>query len=187
MRYALYVMLTIPNLLFTALACFPPLTFLVAAAADDHGWLPKWLAWFQTPDNSLDAGWRVQGNFGTYLIDGAVPTGVMLWWYRVLWLWRNPAYGFCYWALGIAVKPEEWTVHINRTAGVETLIFATSRWHFALLYGGSLGHLKLGWKINAYLRPDGSWGAENWGPAHRTMIAFTPACWRPWAIPKLFA
>ena len=42
--------------------------------------LPKWLSWFMTPDNDFpgDKGWP-----DTY-------------WYRVRWLFRNPAYGFAW-------------------------------------------------------------------------------------------
>jgi hypothetical protein len=186
MRYALYALLVIPNLLFTLLAILPPVTFFVAACANEEGWLPKWLMWFQTQDNSLDAGWKIQGNFGTYLTTGTVPTGATRWWYRVCWLWRNPAYGFGYWPLGVAVNAADWTVVINRTDGAESLIFAYTMWHFALLYSGSLGHLKLGWKINAYLQPDGTWASKDWGPEHRTMMAFTPGVLKPWKIPALF-
>jgi hypothetical protein len=44
--------------------------------------LPKWLSWFQTPDNSLygDAGF-IADNGQSY-------------WSQVKWIWRNPGYGF---------------------------------------------------------------------------------------------
>lgn len=50
--------------------------------------LPLWLAWFDTPDNSLsgDYGWSHAHPKTTYFD-------------MVRWLWRNPAYGFA-WALG---------------------------------------------------------------------------------------
>ncbi len=57
--------------------------------------LPKWLAWFQTPDNSLwgDPGWRNEhcpAHWGDYLG-------------KVLWLLRNPGYGFA-WSV-LAAQP----------------------------------------------------------------------------------
>jgi len=49
--------------------------------------LPKWLSWFQTPDNSLygDKGWQTihYPNYKSYLG-------------KVLWLVRNSAYGLIY-------------------------------------------------------------------------------------------
>ena len=45
--------------------------------------LPKWLSWFQTPDNDLN------GDNTFLLING---NG---YWARVKWLWRNPLYGYC--------------------------------------------------------------------------------------------
>ncbi len=50
--------------------------------------LPKWLAWFQTPDNSLwgDKGWQT--------IHCA--TQYNEWWGMTKWLWRNHAYGFAW-------------------------------------------------------------------------------------------
>jgi len=44
--------------------------------------LPVWLAWFDTPDNSLlgDPGWRATHNGG--------------YWSQVAWLYRNSLYGF---------------------------------------------------------------------------------------------
>ena len=40
------------NLLFTALAWL--VSPALPAFASEDGWLPKWLWWFQTPDNSID-------------------------------------------------------------------------------------------------------------------------------------
>ncbi len=50
--------------------------------------LPKWLAWFQTPDNSLwgDKGWRT--------IHCATQYSTR--WGMTKWLWRNHAYGFAW-------------------------------------------------------------------------------------------
>lgn len=61
---------------------------VVVLFADDEGWLPSWLSWFQTPDNSLD------GDRGHAECWGdskeAWPTYVR----RVAWLLRNCGYNF---------------------------------------------------------------------------------------------
>lgn len=145
---------------------------LLALTSDASGNLPKWLAWFQTFDNTLDAGWKVQGNFGDYLTNGVAPTGIKLWWYRVQWLWRNPGYGFDYWPLGMSFDSTQWTVRVS-----------TARWWIATgPYGAfcirSLASgvsLKLGWKVWAYWQ-NGAWAPSNyaWGPARRVPLCFTP-------------
>lgn len=39
-----------------------PAAFVLPFFANKEGWLPRWLWWFQTPDNSLngDQGWQTQ-------------------------------------------------------------------------------------------------------------------------------
>ena len=56
------------------------------------GWLPSWLSWFQTPDNSLDGddGWKTEHWQWRYKLPASLATYVG----RVGWLLRNPAYGF---------------------------------------------------------------------------------------------
>ena len=62
--------------------------------------LPKWLSWFDTSkDNSLwgDHGWRTKHYpklWQTYLG-------------QVLWLWRNPAAGFCWSVLAVEITSAE--------------------------------------------------------------------------------
>lgn len=63
--------------------------------ADGH--LPNWLAWADTFDNPLSFGAFQKGVPDSY-------------WQHVSWLYRNPAYGFSYFALGIPFVPEEWKV-----------------------------------------------------------------------------
>lgn len=78
---------------------------------DEDGWLPDWLSWFQTPDNSCDgdAGhlerWPRDGFFWTYAR-------------RVAWLLRNVAYGFDIQVLGRWVEPtDQITVEGNPEIG----------------------------------------------------------------------
>lgn len=57
--------------------------------ANSEGWLPNWLYWFQTPDASIDGdtGWKSTKKHPTV---NKLPRYVR----RVLWLIRNPSYGF---------------------------------------------------------------------------------------------
>lgn len=175
MLYIRYAILTIVNLVFTAFAI--SLTPLVVLFANEQGYLPNWLVWFQTQDNSLDEGWR-----GTYFGNpvSPAPKGFELWKYRIRWLWRNPAYGFCYWPLGIQMKFEDWIIddYKEDTSGSRILLKAhtiTGK-HFA--YTTNKGD-KYGWKIWAYFRgldKDGKavWNDKPWGPEMRTSLCFTP-------------
>jgi hypothetical protein len=144
MMYVRYFIATLVNLLFTAFS------FLVAPIlplfAQSTGYLPGWLGWFQTPDNSLDAGWQAQGNYGTYLTDGTVPSRLARYWFRVLWLWRNPAYGFCV-ALGVAYDPSAWVIDtLEQSAGAITLLKAHTKDGRFFAYTTSSGW-KLGYKL----------------------------------------
>lgn len=89
MIYFTFAWMAVVDLLFTALAYL--LAPALPAFAKD-GWLPNWLWWFQTPDNSLDGddGWKAKPLWGAprYLR-------------RVLWLWRNAAYGFSWGVLAV--------------------------------------------------------------------------------------
>ena len=68
---------------------------IIVLFANKDGWLPSWLSWFQTPDNSLDgdAGWNAEHFLWVKVI----------YLRRVLWLWRNPVYGFGYSELGAII------------------------------------------------------------------------------------
>lgn len=128
--------------------------------------LPTWLAWFDTFDASLDAG-LPEGQVGTY-------------WTRVKWLYRNPAYGFGYWAIGAKFNPLEWKVeqyeildvHNNvnfRASGPDGLFNANVIW------GGI--HWKIGWKAwNYFAIVDGKQGFitdKPWGPEMRVPFTFS--------------
>ena len=55
-------------------------------------YLPTWLSWFQTFDNSLDGdeGWRIEHAQWRFKLPQALAVYVG----RIGWLWRNPGYGF---------------------------------------------------------------------------------------------
>ncbi|MBO1856862.1 hypothetical protein J4G52_25310 [Burkholderia cenocepacia] len=145
---------------------------LLALFVGADGNLPDWCYWFQTFDNTCDAGWKVQGNYGTYLVDGTMPAGITLWWYRVRWLWRNPAYGWDYWPLGIAFDAGQWRVVVNNA---RWWIAVGPRRAFCIRYLATSGvGLKLGWKAWAYWQ-NGVWAPSSysWGPSGRMPVCFT--------------
>ena len=90
MIYIKWFLLVTFNLVFKYLVAWPLTPFIVLFAKSD-GWLPGWLSWFQTNDNSLDGddGWKSgtrpfknnDRRFYRYLN-------------RCFWLWRNSLYGF---------------------------------------------------------------------------------------------
>ena len=80
---------------------------IVVLFANEAGWLPKWLWWFQTPDNPMD------GDLGYYRehapFTGIGHTGWKRYVNRVVWLWRNSLYGFEISVLGKTL-PEHFVV-----------------------------------------------------------------------------
>lgn len=93
MTYFTYLLLVPFSLLLTLIAVIiAPILPLFASYrmgwCDNHSYegfeprLPDWLAWFQTPDNSLDGD-------ATFIVKNGQG-----YWAQVKWLWRNPAYAF---------------------------------------------------------------------------------------------
>jgi hypothetical protein len=165
----------IADTLFTLISF--PLAPLIALAANAQGNLPKCLTWFQTFDASLDVGWQ-QDYFGTWSASDTVPTGVSLWWYRVRWLWRNPGYGFSYYAVGIAFEPANWRVLHYSVNGTNTTFIATDGRQFNIELGWSWLQVKIGWKAWNYFNPQTkSFNTTPWGPLMRTMICATIIPW----------
>ena len=85
----------------------------------EQGWLPSWLSWFQTPDNSCDgdAGhkerWPKDGPFWTYAR-------------RVAWLLRNVCYGFDMQVCGVEIdETDEITCAGNPDIGDQSGISGT--------------------------------------------------------------
>ena len=94
MIYLEYAGLAIVNIFVTLLAIILapilPLLAKLKQGPTNNGsdvelgpWLPLWLNWFQTPDNSL---------YGDSSFQQLFPKGS--YWSMVHWLWRNPAYSF---------------------------------------------------------------------------------------------
>lgn len=76
---------------------------VIVLFCDKDGWLPKWLWWFQTPDNSMDGdgGWKREHWQWRFELPEPLCTYVG----RVGWAWRNPVYGFSLSVL--AARPKE--------------------------------------------------------------------------------
>ena len=95
-------------MMFLKWAALGPLSFLMAILGrilapilpffvQDDGYLPRWLWWFQTPDNPCD------GDIGHWERHPGTD-----WWStykrRVAWFWRNVGYGFDIDVLGLDAK-----------------------------------------------------------------------------------
>lgn len=98
MMHLRYVALVACSLLASFLNLF--LAPVVVLFADEAGWLPRWLWWFQTPDNPLDGdgGWKTEHR--RYKIEDKA---WKRWYNRTTWLYRNSMYGFCIDILGANV------------------------------------------------------------------------------------
>lgn len=174
------------DFLFTLLTLF--LAPLLAIFTGSDGNLPKYLTWFQTFDATLDAGW--QGNYftntappwwvpvWTVYSGTGTPTGLNLYWLRVRWLWRNPGYGFSYYAVGIAFDPTAWRVVHYSASSTSTTFIATNGRQFNIELGWSWLQVKIGWKAwNYFNAATGTFKTTPWGPAMRTMICATLIPW----------
>lgn len=164
-----YPLLALADLAFTlfAVVCC---NWWAAWFASRDGWLPHWLAWLQTFDAPLDAGWR--DGYKGY----RAPTGAWSrWWQRTMWLYRNTGYGFGYWPLGTSFDPARWVVlHDEMSAERDLFIAQGPDGTFNLSYYGRWGTLKLGWKAkNGYARGVGWIPHWQWGPERRIPLTFS--------------
>lgn len=130
-----FILKIFANWFVTALAML--LAPVIVLFADRHGWLPRWLMWFQTQDASLDdtlwLGWKPG------------------YWSRVRWLWRNPAYGFGYYVLGIPWVKEEWVVYVDPEPVIFRALNFKRRVSSYYFWRGWL-QLKLGYKAWWYIK-----------------------------------
>lgn len=100
MMYLRYALLVVVSILGDLLNYF--LAPVVVLFASDAGWLPRWLWWFQTPDNSLDGDGGWQREHRPFLIE---TKAWQRWWNRTRWLYRNSMYGFAIDVLGAKTRP----------------------------------------------------------------------------------
>lgn len=91
-----FILLIPLNLIMLVLAFM--LAPILPLFANENGWLPNYLNWFQTPDNSLD------GDSGFEIV---FPKTMNRYLRRVLWLLRNPLYGFDHDVLGIKLQKDD--------------------------------------------------------------------------------
>lgn len=143
---------------------------LLALLVNAQGHLPHWLMWFETFDATVDEGWQ----------GGYYPkpnSKLALWWCRVKWLCRNPAYGFAYYPLGLEFNPDDWSVWFKRYPnGRDMLFFAIGpdgafdlHFRFGLFAG------KFGWKCyNTFDEARLAWKTKPWGPEWRIPCCFSP-------------
>lgn len=153
MMYFKWALMVPVMLLLTAVAF--PLAIVLPFFSRD-GWLPSWLAWFQTPDNSLygDDGWKTEHWTWRYNLPSFLATYVGM----VGWLWRNPAYGFG--CVTMAGEPITATYtgnkHVNDSPLSEGYIFVKSQDLFQLTWCKKITDTKclyfvFGWNIKGLI------------------------------------
>lgn len=141
--------------------------------------LQTWLCWLDTFDAPTDAGW-MDGYFGPdhYTADSP-PSFWRRKLYQIMWLYRNPAYGFAYYPLGIPLDPKEWVVkYTPATADHAETFVARNEMDLAFFNYYRAPKLKLGWKVwNSWDSDTGTWKAKPFGPEWRAPLCFTPLFW----------
>lgn len=119
------------------------------------GWLPSWLSWFQTPDNSLDGdnGWKTEHWLWRYKL----PEAICVYVGRIGWLWRNPTYGY---GLVILENPIEPTYignsKVNDSPGVEGWCLVSGNGLFQFVFVKKITttkciYLNCGWNIKGLI------------------------------------
>jgi hypothetical protein len=146
MIYIIYLLLVPVNLVLTLLALLlAPVLPLFAT----NGYLPTWLSWFQTPDNSL------AGDSSFQAVNG---TGYLA---SVKWLLRNPLYGF-----GLRYLQAPYTTSVNGDNTIKDNTDAKAGWCFVRANGlfqftlvSPIGfnrciYINLGWNIRGLVDPN---------------------------------
>lgn len=162
LMYPAYVLASLAATVFACVA----INWWAPLLCEEQGNLPRWLGWFQTFDATLDAGWRdgyIDGAWGS--------TPVRRFAARVYWLYRNPAYGWDYWPLGLPFAPKDWRV-VRYVESEALTLFVSVGPGFNVYYHGRFGMFKLGWKAWNYWN-DATWKSDPFGPAWRVPLAFS--------------
>lgn len=154
----------IPDLIIKLVAWF--FGWAIAAVSMFHGdWLPYYLWWFQTPDNSLegDNGWKTEHAQWRFKLPSLLAKYIG----RVGWLMRNPAYGL-EWdgPLKAVIDPHAKVSYLgnckvqNSPAGVEGFCFTLvenpdGSWYWHYYYVKKINekwcwNINLGWKLKIY-------------------------------------
>lgn len=154
MKWFLFLLISIPiKVLSLILAPLLPLF------ATKEGHLPRWLCWFDTPDNTIDGD---AGFIKTHPIS--------CYWSRVIWLFRNSAYGFSYSILGAQLTEvpkvqngniwvgNQPAVSICRKTGLSGDVLITSGEYWEKYHVSQWGssnkcnRYRIGWKLSAYVQ-----------------------------------
>jgi hypothetical protein len=151
LRYLVYA----PAHCLLAAISYPIVPFLILFQRD--AWLPNWCWWFQTWDNSLDGdnGWQTEHR--PWLdIPYKQLSSLQRYVCRVMWLWRNPVYGFERKVLS-ANPTGEVIQYGSYTEGNGNVLYVQSNSFFwngdkSIGYGKKLNWL-IGWKIMYPERP----------------------------------
>ena len=135
--------------------------------------LPDWLSYFAAEDNPLD------GDVGYITLHapfkGYSQHGIKRYINRIVWLWRNPGYGFSYQVLGAQINSQPLVVSgdpyvsdspnltIGRTRGLSGHVLLRSgkffEFYLVRQYGssGRCFRLRVGWKMLGFLNEPASW------------------------------
>lgn len=145
--------------------------FLPAFASDD-GWLPDFLHWFQTYDNPLD------GDYGFKTIHAPFKGDNLSYFQkyvnRVVWLWRNPTYGFDKDIMGVQV-PDMFHWTRTRLYGEKDITedLSPPGWYLAVLKDESGEEASaIAWQLYV---------VHHWTENHATKINLG---WKIWAAPN---
>lgn len=150
--------LLVPANYFMAIAGRIVSPFVVPFASVD-GWLPGWLSWFQTPDNSLDGdeGWKFEHMQWRFRFPQIISTYLG----RVGWLWRNNLYGYSINVMGATVLSTDTLFVTGDSATSDSPAHSGSvkrelyrdgelvywQWYFVYVYGGRCLRINTGWKL----------------------------------------
>jgi len=102
MIYIKWFILLIINLVTNLLSL--PLSPFVALFANEEGWLPRWLYYFQTQDNPIDGDEGFKTLYAPFI---PVKNRYQRWRNRTAWLWRNKLYYFSYKVLSVRYDPSK--------------------------------------------------------------------------------
>jgi len=176
MIYLLYLVMVPLNLLATVL-CILLSPILPIFSKQQNGWndnhsywgigprLPKWLSWFQTPDNSLN---------GDATFEKLNPPSYLS---KIKWLIRNPGYGF-----GIKYLNAPYTTSYKGDPSIKDndnakagFLFVHANGLFQFVWIVAIGHqrcfyLNLGWNIRGLVDPNVNPKPDTW----ETTFAFSP-------------
>lgn len=156
------------SLLFTALALSLSPVLPLFTSAD--GWLPRWLWYFQTPDNPLDGDSGFQTEHAPFL---GSQVGWRRYINRIAWLLRNPAYGADFSLFGFCPSGDRWSV----TCRGDSLVDDThDGWYFKTCQGAWQFYLAHHWTATCYLRVNIGW--KLWSLPSVCQIVFAVNPWK---------